>query len=362
MAEIAIRRLWAQGLVEPKFETAGEVVNWLGAVQAQEYPGGSWTIGMRLPGRTTAAVEAGVADKSVVRVLFMRGTIHFVPGKDIRWMLPLVQERVRRILHSAAKYNKTGLDEATFLRAQEVLAKAMQGRPPLIRDEVRQAMIDGGIKANNNGYMFLLQRAQIDGLVCYGSHRGKQQTFTLLDEWVPPAPLLDREAGLAEFARRYFISHGPATLHDYANWAGLPIADARAGLDANRAALREDVIDGTAYYSAPDAIDAPLPEQPSAHLLQMYDEYFLGYKERSASIPAGYQARWNAQDPLYGAAIIIDGRMVGTWRRVLKTKTITYTFDFFEPVIGARYDAVRDAARRYADFLGLEAVFETEQA
>jgi hypothetical protein len=292
----------------------------------------------------------------------MRGTIHFVPGADIRWMLPLVADRVRRILHTTAKYNKTGLDETTFLKAQDVLAKAMQGQPPLIRDEVKQAMINGGIQASNNGYMFLLQRAQIDGLVCYGAHRGKQQTFTLLDEWMPPAPILDREAGLAESARRYFVSHGPATLHDYANWAGLPMADARAGLDANRAALREDVIDGVAYYSAPDAVDGPLPEQPSAHLLQMYDEYFLGYKDRSASIPARYQERWSAQDPLFGAAIIIDGRMAGTWRRVLKAKSIRYTFDFFEPVTGARYDAVMNAARRYANFLGLEAIFETERA
>ena len=362
MADIAIRRLWAHGLAEPKFKTAGEVVNWLGAVQAQEYPGGSWTIGMRLPGSTTADIEAAVADKNVVRVFFMRGTIHFVPGKDIRWMLPVVAERVRRILHTTAKYNKTGLDEDTFLKAKDVLAKAMQGQPPLIRDEVKQAMIDAGIQTTNNGYMFLLQRAQIDGLVCYGSHRGKQQTFTLLEEWVPPASTLDREAGLAEFARRFFASHGPATLHDYANWAGLPMADARAGLEANRAALREDVIDGVAYYSAPDAVNAPLPESPLAHLLQMYDEYFFGYKDRSASIPAGYQERWSAQDPLFGAAIIIDGRMVGTWRRVLKSKTITYTFDFFEPVTGARHAAVLYAAQRYADFLGLEALFETEQA
>lgn len=362
MAEIAIRRLWTQGLAKPKFGTAGDVVTWLGAVQAQEYPGGSWTIGMRLPGSRTADIEAAVADKRVVRVFFMRGTIHFVPGADIRWMLPLVAGRVRRILHTTSKYNKAGLEEGDFLKAQDVLAKAMQGKPPLIRNEVKQAMIEAGIQTSNNGYMFLLQRAQIDGLVCYGAHRGKQQTFTLLDEWVPSAAILDREAGLAEFARRYFVSHGPATLHDYANWAGLPMADARAGLEANRAALREEIIDGRAYYAAPDAVDAPLPEQPSAHLLQMYDEFFLGYKDRSASIPAGYQERWSAQDPLYGAAIIIDGRMVGTWRRVLKSKTITYTFDFFEPVTGTRYDAVLDAARRYADFLGLEAVFEAEQA
>jgi hypothetical protein len=362
MAEIAIRRLWAQGLAEPKFQAAGEVVNWLGAVQAQEYPGGSWTIGMRLPGSTTADIEAAVADKSVVRVFFMRGTIHFVPGADIRWMLPLVAERVRRLLHTTAKYNKTGLEEADFLKAKDVLAKAMQGNAPLIRDEIKQAMIEGGIKTSSNGYMFLLQRAQIDGLVCYGAHRGKQQTFTLLDEWVPPASILDREAGLAEFARRYFVSHGPATLHDYANWAGLPMADARAGLDANRAALREDVIDGTAYYSALDAVDAPLPQSPSAHLLQMYDEFFLGYKDRTASIDPAYQERWSAQDPLFGAGIIIDGRMAGTWRRVLKAKTITYTFDFFEPLSDAQHQAVLDAAWRYADFLGLEAVFDMEQA
>lgn len=357
MTDIAIERLYNQQIVAPRLTTPGDVVSWLGAVQAQEVWGGKWTIGLRLPGSTEADIDAAIAAKHIVRLFFMRGTLHYLPAADARWMLSLVADRVHRLMESAARYNKTGLDETAFRTGSEAIARALEGGKQLIRDEMKAALIAAGITTSNMGYMFLIQRAQLDGVACYGLDRGKQQTWTLMDEWLPPSPMLDREAGLAEFARRFFQSRGPATIHDFANWGGLTIADAKAGHAAVRAELVEETIGDATYYFMPPAERPPFPA-PDAHLLPTYDEFIIGYKDRSASVTPEYGARWAARTDHNVSPMVLNGRAVGAWWRTVKPREIIFHLEPFEPLptdISAAFEA---AARRYAAFLGLDAVFE----
>src|SRR5438132_5983799 len=233
---IARLRLRNQQIAQQDFRTPAEVVAYLGALQAQDFAGGKWAIGLRLPNASEADIEGAVADRTIVRTWPMRGTLHFVPAADVRWMLALMASRV--VAGSAGRYRSLGLDERTLERGGEALAIALAGRRSLTRPELYRVLDEAGIRsADGRGLHIIAHHAQT-GLVCFASHAGKQPTFVLLDERVPPATMLDRDEALAELAKRYFTSHGPASLQDFAWWSGLPLRDVRAG--AELAALHID--------------------------------------------------------------------------------------------------------------------------
>src|SRR6266702_3694762 len=218
---IAHQRLHNQLITQQTFEKAGDVVKWLGAVQAQDYAAAKWALGLRMQNST---------DEIILRTHVMRPTWHFVLPADIRWMLALTAPRV---LATIAYYDRTlGLDDTVFTHTNTVLAKALQGGKQLTRDELASVLQQAGIATDNlqrTGHV--LMHAELDGIICSGARRGKQFTYALLDERTPQARTLDRGEALAEFARRYFTSRGPATLQDFVWWSGLTVADARTGLE-----------------------------------------------------------------------------------------------------------------------------------
>src|SRR5713226_2242979 len=224
--DIAHRRLHNQLITRPMFEKPDDVVKWLGAVQAQDYAGAKWALGLRMQGVTDDVIEQAFADGAIIRTHVMRPTWHFVAPADIRWMLALTAPRIN------AYYNrKLELDDAVFRHSNAVLAKALQGGKQLTRSELASVLQLAGIAADNLlRSTYIIMRAELDGIVCSGARRGKQFTYALLDERVPQTRNLDRDEALAEFARRYFTSHGPATLQDFVWWSGLAAADAKAGL------------------------------------------------------------------------------------------------------------------------------------
>ena len=225
---IALSRLVNQGIACPTFAQPGAVVDWLGALQAQDYDGALWSIGLRMVSATKPSVEQALAERTIVRTWPMRGRLHFVAARDARWLLALLTPRV--IAQTAGRYRQLELNEAIFARSKEVFAKALQGGKQLTREALQQLLEQTGIATTGQRGYHILVRAAQDGLICFGVPRGKQQTFALLDEWVPPAPSLAGDAALAELTRRYFVSHGPATVQDLMRWAGLTAAEAKTGL------------------------------------------------------------------------------------------------------------------------------------
>ena len=180
---IALARLVNQGISHPTFAEAGDVVAWLGALQAQDYGGTLWAIGLRMTSATEQGIEQAIAERTIVRTWPMRGTLHFVAANDVRWMLALLAPRV--IAGSVGRSRQLELDEATFARSKEVFAHALQGGQQLTRDEMLQTLEQAGIATTGQrGYHLLVQSAQA-GLICFGSRRGKQPTFALLDDWIP---------------------------------------------------------------------------------------------------------------------------------------------------------------------------------
>ena len=344
-SEIAYRRLHNQLITDPRFDKPGDVVRWLGAVQAQDYPAGLWAVGLRMRGATEADIEKAIADREIVRTWPMRGTLHFVAPEDARWMLKLLTPRI--VVGLASRHRELGLDEATFERSKELFVMALEGGKQIRRPDMYKVLEAGGISGAGQRFPHILGLLAQQGILCFGPHEGKQPTFVLLDEWVPKSRELERDEALAELARRYFTSHGPATLQDFVWWSGLKVADARAGLEMAKSQLVEETVGEKTYWLASSA---PVPggKSPDVRLLPVYDEYLVGYKERSAALdPAHDEATGHG---IFSPIIVLDGRIVGTWGRTQKKDSVVITTQLFKKLSGAEKDALAEAADRYGRF------------
>ncbi len=354
MSNIAVHILYNQQLEQTRLYTPGEVVAWLGAVQAQDYLGALWSVGLRMPKATDGVIEQAIADKTIVRTWPMRGTLHFVAPADVRWMQALLTPRV--IANSARRHAELGLDTAIFARSQDLFANALQGGKRLTRPAMLDVLAQAGIAtAQQRGYHILGWVAQ-RSLICFGPMQGKQPTFVWLDDWVPAGRQFTREEALATLAKRYFTGHGPATLPDFIWWTGLTAADAKAGLAMVKAQLVHEVVDGQTYWMAQTM--ATVREQPlTAYLLPGFDEYLLGYTNRSAVLdPIYHPITHPGKNGVFSPTVVIDGRVAGVWKRILKQKSVSITAQPFTTFTGEQDQAIAAAAQRYGEFLGLPAV------
>jgi hypothetical protein len=344
-------RLYNQHIAAPEFGSPAEVVRWLGAVQAQDYAAAKWAVGLRSKTGSDAAVDNALAQGTIIRTHVMRPTWHFVTPADIRWMLELTAPRVNAVL--AYNYRRLGLDAAGLKRCNSILVKALQGNKQLTRLELVSILKQRGIQTNNLGFLHILLHAELDGIICSGARRGKQFTYALFDERVPHTARLKRDEALAELTRRYFTSHGPATMQDFAWWSGLTAADAKSGLELVRSQVLNEVVNGVMYWYAGST--PPVKVIPrSAYLLPNFDEYMVGYTDRSAMIEPHHAEKledWGVY--LLNPAIVMNGKIVGTWKRTLKKESVIIEPRLLTSLNKTQTRALAAAARRYAQFLGM---------
>jgi hypothetical protein len=346
--EIIRRRLANQLLIRPSLDHPAAVVAWFGAVQAQDYLGALWAVGQRTPGAVESDVELALAERSIVRTWPMRGTLHFVAADDVRWMLELLTPRIVQ-RHALRLQREFELDTLCLSRCRKVLERALQGGA-LTRRQVYDALESGGLSVAGQRGIHILGRLAQEGLICFGPRAGKQQTFVLLDEWLPESRGLLRDEALAELALRYFTSHGPAAVRDFAWWSGLTLTDARAGLHLVERRLLRESFNGADYWCSPAEVKAPRKTRTTAHLLPPFDEYLVGYQDRSAVLDPRYVGRLQA---LLSPVVELDGKIVGTWgRRLIKGKAALHFTPFSRWGRGGQ-GAAAAAAQRYGEFLGL---------
>ncbi len=328
--ELVRRRLAGHRLVGPPLGSPADVVGWLGAVQAQDYRGALWGIGLRTRSAGEADVERALAERAIVRSWPMRRTLHIVPAADLRWMLRHLASRALRGM--AGRHRALGLAPADFVRAGALLEKALSGGRQLTRAELYQVFARGGVKPDGQRGIHLIATLAMEGLLCFGPHRGKQPTFVLLDGWLPAAPVLEREPALAELARRYLTSHGPATAADLAWWAGLSLGEARAAIAAARPEARR-----------------PARARATAHLLPPWDEYTVAYKDRAAILdPAAADA---TRGGIFSPVVVLDGRVAGSWRQKRTRRGVDVAAELVAPVTAAQRRALEQAAARLGRFL-----------
>jgi hypothetical protein len=362
--EIARRRLAAQHLVDAPAANPAEVVRRLGAVQAQDYAGAKWAIALRSRSCVDAVVERAMTDGSIIRTHVLRPTWHFVAPEDVRWMLALTAPRIKAALASYDR--KLGLDDAVFRRSNAAIERALRDGKQLTRAELAQALRRARIDVTGSQRLgHLVARAELDAIVCSGARRGKQFTYALLDERVPPTTRPERDEALLMLARRYFATRGPAATSDFAWWSGLRMADAKRAIELADSTLERTTVGDRSYWldpTAPAAASAR-PRSPTAHLLPNYDEYFIGFKDRSA---IGERLRSadlvTGGNALISYVVVVDGQLVGGWKRVSTNDAVAIDLTLLTPLSGAEHRAIERAAAAYETFLGMPVKVRTHRA
>jgi hypothetical protein len=348
--DVVAERLRNHKLSSPTFKDPADVVRWFGAVQAQDFHGAKWALALRMRKATNASVEEAFNRGEIVRTHLLRPTWHFIAPDDIRWLLQLTGPRVNQ--RCAGAYSKYELDAATFKRAHRAITKALEGGKQRTRTELKAALNRAGVAADDGVRLaHILLRAELDGVVCSGPRRGNQFTYTLLDESVAQGKQIGRDEALAELARRYFTSHGPASLPDYVWWSGLTTNDARRGIAILNRELEETQIEGTTYWST-NKSKRPETSAGEAHLLPAYDEYNVAYKNRQhvfdqSAVPQ--ITTWGALGP----TVLVNGRIVAIWKATVGRNSIDINVKPARILNTNEAVAVRKAATRYAAFIDL---------
>jgi hypothetical protein len=327
-----------------------ETVRHLLAVQAQDFAQSLWAVALRTKNSTRSDVLAALERGEIVRTLPIRGTLHLVAAEDLRWILSLT---AARLLQGAVTRNsRLGLDPATLDRAEAVTRRELAGRS-MSRDEFIKLLGRSGVSTEGErGYHVIFYLAQLS-LVCWGPPSGSQQALVLVDDWIPAQRPLGKDAALAQFALRYFSSHGPATERDFAWWTKLTLADVRAGMAAVRDELTELTYRGTSYWIATSELDAASGGRAASavHALPGFDEYLLGYQDRLLPVAAEHFERVvPGSNGIFLPTIVASGRVVGTWRRTPKSKTAEIEPDHFEAANAGQLASFAKAAKRYARF------------
>jgi hypothetical protein len=313
-------------------------------------------VGLRSGGQP-AAVAAALASGEILRTWPMRGTLHLVPGRDARWMVRHLS--VRAAAQAERRRAALGIDEPTAARAVEVLAGALDASPSglLGRRDCVRALAEAGIDTGGQRAYHLLVHASMSGVTCVGPTRDREQTFALLERWAPAGNDLDRPAALAAIAGSFVRSHGPVTVADLARWADLTLADARAGIAAAAGIVARDV-EGVPMLVCEAALDQgtgpglgdDLP--PTAHALPGFDELVLGYRDRSAQLdPADEPRVVPGGNGSFAPTLVVDGRVVGTWRRTSRGDRILLEARPFAPLPARTRTRLAGALARYAAFV-----------
>ena len=357
---IVRRRLRAQRLSGAACRRPEDVVGLLGAVQAQDYGPAKWSIGTRVEDCADSLVELAFDSGAILRTHVVRPTWHFVLPEDIRWLLAATAPRIKA--RDARRYAQLGLDTETLRQSGRVLVAALRGSGPLTRAEAASVLTAAGIDVEGQRLPYLLMHAELDCLICSGPRRGSRHTYVLLEERAPQALDLPREEALAELARRYFSSHGPATAKDFAGWASLTLAEARAAIDAAGASLTAEELDGLRLWSAAEGPGSPSDpagdsDRPLVHLVQGYDELIMGYSETKALLAAPGSAWTPATPPVSSLVVLRDGRVAGFWRRAVKKDRVLVQTSLLDTWDAPSRAELAAEAERFAAFLGLRLEF-----
>jgi hypothetical protein len=355
---IAERRLRNQQLTSAGLRRPADVVAWFGAMQAQEYEPAKWAIGLRMAdGVTEAEIQRACDDGRILRTHVMRPTWHFVAASDIRWLLELTAPRVHRIM---SYYNgKLGLDARTLTRCAATIERALGDGDHLTRAELAARLDRARLPMTGNRLARVVMHAELEGIICSGRRRERQSTYALVSARAPKAKRLSRDEALATLGQRFFTSHGPATIRDFAWWSGLTIAEGRRATEMIQATRENE--NGLTYWTA-----GPSPRSGArdrhAYLLPIYDEYLVAYRDRTA-VPHGPAKIAFASNGwvTFQHAMVIAGYVAGTWRVTRSPGGVQVRVTPLRRLNSTERRMLTAAAERYEQFLKLPVAFSIEQ-
>lgn len=330
--------------------SALSVVRELGAVQAQDYASGAWSLGVR-SGLTVTQVEEAVARREIVRTWPMRGTIHWVAAADARWMCRLLA--TSRVAGLATRYRQLGITDADVELAGELFAEHMH--EPMSRPDAVALLVDRGVDPTDQRAYHLVGYHCMTGLLCQGPMLGRQPSFVLIDAWVPHSLDPPRDEALATVVERYVRSHGPVTEKDVAGWLMQPLRLVREALGHLGPRISHETVAGQTWLTHVDARQ-PTGGATGVHLLPQWDEFLLGYKSRAVTLPDEHFSRVvPGRNMVFKPTLVVDGEVAGVWKRRTLARDVVIEVEPFEPLDESMWAQVERAGTAYGRHLGRRA-------
>lgn len=351
-SELLRRRATSQALSrQAGLDGAAAAANRLFALQGQDLPGVLWSLGVRT-GAAQDQVRAAFDDAALVRTWPFRGTLHVLAAEDVHWILALTAERTVR--SAARRLAELELDERTLERARDVAGEVLAGRRALGRRDLLSSFESAGIStAGQRGY-HLLWHLSITGTTVLGPFDGAEQQFVLLDEWVSRRRNLDGDEALAELVRRYLAGRSPATTADLVWWSKLPVTAVRRGIAACGAELDQVEYNGADHWQPVRQHEgADSSRLQTAVLLPGFDEYLLGYADRTAALAAEHAPLTvPGKNGVFKPTLVLRGKVAGVWSRKTTRSGTVVTIKPFAPLRSGDWNAVEQAAAGYGRFTG----------
>lgn len=348
-------RLINQQIETKRFKTTKELVYWMGAIQAQDYQMAKWAIGLRLPHASDQSIESAFNRGEILRTHLMRPTWHFVTAEDIRWLLELTAPQIKS--QTKARQKELELTNDILPALYTILEKALTENEFMTRDQISEVLQQNGISMNASRSYHLMLQAELDRIVCSGIVIGKEQTYALLDRRVPVSKSITKEEALTELGKRYFSSHGAATIQDFAWWSGLSLSLAKRAIEMNKSVLCSELFEGKNYWFATNQ-SAPLIQE-SVFLLPAFDEYLISYRNRSAVITDENHQHAISFNGVFRPVIVTNGLVSGLWKRTIKKDKILLETNLFRKHNSKELLQIKHAAESFGMFLGKEIVFKT---
>ncbi len=349
LGNIGIWRQKNQKLSETEFTSPKDLVAWMGAMQAQDYQMAKWAIGLRIRNATDTLVDEAVNGGQILRTHLMRPTWHFVTSDDIYWMLMLTAPRLRVALKSRKK--RLEITPLVERKSNDLIINTISVNGYSTREELTTVFKNAGFSLIDNRAAHLLLIAELEGLICSGPVMNNKPSYALLNDQVPQKKTLTHDEALSKLARRYFSSHGPATVRDFAWWSGLSMKDAAAGIEMIKKDLisRQDEI--STYWMSHSTMEEV--SDPTVYLLPAYDEFLISYRDRTASIPMEKQRKTISTNGIFYPIIVRKGKVIGKWKRTSNNTELLIEADLFQNPPGRIIKEIEKRASSYGNFLGL---------
>ncbi len=337
-------RLASQQLTRSDFTKTGDLVRWMGCIQAQDFGAAKWAIGNRITAIGDSDIERDFNEGNILRTHILRPTWHFIAPEDIRWILKLTAGKV--ISSNRLYHQKLGIDDSDLKKSKRVFEKELSGGRQLTRNELNGLLKKKKINTDDIRMAYHLMDAELIGLLCSGARQGKQFTYTLLEERVPGFKSMDDNNAIRELTKRYFQSRGPATLKDFCWWSGLSFQNARQGIEMNAMDLNSETIKGDIYwfYKLKET-----PKITGIQLLPVYDEYAVGYNNRSAILDPEHNKVTGSG--IFRPVIIHQGKIAGIWKKTVQKGKVSIEKEFFKTPAKTAGAFLRKAEKDYHRFL-----------
>ena len=341
-------RLVSQQMINPALKSPKEIVNHMGAMQAQDFNMAKWAIGLRLKKVMEKDIDAAIDSGSILRTHVLRPTWHFVSADDIHWMLDLTAPKIKASMKG--RHKQLELGESVLKKSNKIIQKVLEEKQFATRKELINELNKSKISTTENRASHIFLNAELNKIICSGKMKGKEITYALLSERVAEPKSFNREEALAKLAEKYFKSHGPATLRDFAWWSGLSITDAKNALEIIKKDMVSEKINDEEYWFS-NSFSFVKKFKDSTFLLPAFDEFLISYKDRSASVVTEHESKAFSKNGIFWPTILSKGKVIGTWKREIKKDVLLITINFFDSKNKLKKDDLEKEARKFGLYL-----------